>query len=157
MTTKAPSRLEKRYLLGLVLALAAAFSYGAGQVLAKKVVSELVPPTVGAFYAIVFGLVGLFFLGLRDLRRDLRAPRDAHVYVLLSGVFASLGFLFSFIALSHAPVVVVSPVSSVSPLVSVALSALFLRSLERVGWRLVLGAVLVVVGVVLVVLGSSSG
>ncbi len=146
--------LRKELVIGFLFAAGAAFSYGAGQVVSKKVVTELASPAVAALFAAFFGMVGLFFLGLRDMPRDLRSPRGALVLVLLSGILASLGFLCLFIALSKAPVVVVAPVSAVSPLMSVALSQIFLRSLETASWRTVVGALLIVIGVAFVLLGS---
>jgi drug/metabolite transporter (DMT)-like permease len=47
-------------------------------------------------------------------------------------------------------VVVVAPISATYPLVTVILVRLFLRGHEEVNWRIALGAVLVVAGVVLV-------
>ena len=155
MKVQQQPRLRKELVIGFLFAAGAAFSYGAGQVVSKKVVTELASPAVAALFAAFFGMVGLFFLGLRDMPRDLRSPRGALVLVLLSGILASLGFLCLFIALSKAPVVVVAPVSAVSPLMSVALSQIFLRSLERATWRTVLGALLIVIGVAFVLLGST--
>jgi len=156
MKVQVQPRLRKELVIGFLFAAGAAFSYGAGQVVSKMVVTELLAsPAVAAFFAAFFGMVGLFFLGLRDMPRDLRAPRGALLLVLLSGILASLGFLCLFIALSKAPVVVVAPVSAVSPLMSVALSQIFLRSLERASWRTVLGALLIVIGVAFVLLGST--
>jgi len=155
MKVQQQPRLRKELVIGFLFAAGAAFSYGAGQVVSKKVVTELASPAVAALFAAFFGMVGLFFLGLRDMPRDLRSPRGALVLILLSGILASLGFLCLFIALSKAPVVVVAPVSAVSPLMSVALSQIFLRSLERATWRTVLGALLIVIGVAFVLLGST--
>jgi len=155
MKVQEQPRLRKELVIGFLFAAGAAFSYGAGQVVSKMVVTELASPAVAAFFAAFFGMVGLFFLGLRDMPRDLRAPRGALLLVLLSGILASLGFLCLFIALSKAPVVVVSPVSAISPLMSVALSQIFLRSLETASWRTVVGALLIVIGVAFVLLGST--
>jgi len=54
----------------------------------------------------------------------------------------------------RADVVVISPIVSSSPLVTLLLAHVFLTRLERVTRRLVFGAMLTVCGVLLVVLGS---
>lgn len=147
--------LERRLVLGVLLGLGAGLSYGAGSVLTRMVVTEWTTPPVAAVYSVFFGMAGLFFVGMRGLPRDLRAPRRALAYVMISGVFSSLGVLFFNIALSQAPVSVVSPVAAVNPLIALLFSYLFLRSLERVTWRTVVGALLVVGGVGLVLLGGA--
>ena len=75
--------------------------------------------------------------------------------MVLSGIAASSGVAFNYSALSLAPVVVVAPVSSVSPLISLSLAYVFLKQLERITLRIWIGACLVVGGVILVTLGSA--
>jgi drug/metabolite transporter (DMT)-like permease len=54
-------------------------------------------------------------------------------------------------ALAATDVSVVSPLVSAQPLFTVALTAVFLRDLERVTWRVMLAAALIVAGIALVV------
>jgi drug/metabolite transporter (DMT)-like permease len=51
--------------------------------------------------------------------------------------------------------VIVAPVSSITPLVSLALAHIFLQRLERVTPRIWLGAALVVAGVGIIAVGSA--
>lgn len=72
-----------------------------------------------------------------------------------AGVATTGGLLAAFAALETAPVVVVAPVVQTSPLIVVALSALFLpRTLERVTPRIVAAAVMVVIGAIVVTLSG---
>ncbi|HIN06426.1 MAG TPA: hypothetical protein EYM65_09355 [Dehalococcoidia bacterium] len=64
---------------------------------------------------------------------------------------------YRFLALSRAPVTVVSPINASSPLITLALAHIFLRRLESLNWTLVLGTLISVGGVVLVVLGAEGG
>ena len=55
-------------------------------------------------------------------------------------------------ALSFGEVIVVIPVTSTSPFFALTLSAIFLRDIEKVTLKIVLGACLIVIGVALVTL-----
>jgi uncharacterized membrane protein len=74
-------------------------------------------------------------------------------YFLVAGVFApGLGRTLSvFHALSFGDVVVVEPLVSSNPVLSLILSAVFLKDLETVTPRVVLGALCTVLGTILVV------
>jgi uncharacterized membrane protein len=67
----------------------------------------------------------------------------------LSGIFSVLGQLVLFHALNIGDVVIVSPLSAISPLFVIAMAAVFLKKSERVTWKLIFGAVLIVGGTVL--------
>jgi drug/metabolite transporter, DME family len=69
----------------------------------------------------------------------------------LSGSIEGLAYVTMWQALAISPVAVVSPLVNSHSIFTVALAALFLRDLERVSWRLVLAAVLIVAGVALVI------
>jgi uncharacterized membrane protein len=79
-----------------------------------------------------------------------RPERRALLFILFSGLAAILGYCANVLALSVLPVVVVAPISSTYPLVTVFLVRLFLRGHEEVNRRMALGALCVVTGVILV-------
>jgi uncharacterized membrane protein len=56
-----------------------------------------------------------------------------------------------FYALSHGKVVIVEPLVSSNPVLSLLLTAIFLRDVEALNARVVLGALLAVAGTILVV------
>ena len=60
-----------------------------------------------------------------------------------------------FWALTEAPVVVVSPITGINPLVAILLAHVFLQRLEHVTKRTIVGGILVVAGVALVAIGRS--
>ena len=66
-----------------------------------------------------------------------------------------VGVSFWYLAFNEAPVVLVAPAAGTYPLVAILLSYIFLQRLERVTWRIVLGAVLVVGGVALIATGTN--
>jgi drug/metabolite transporter, DME family len=67
---------------------------------------------------------------------------------VIAGSFETLGILLGILALSVGQVVVVSPIIATSPLWIVLGSWLFLRDIERLTVRTVLGAACVVAGTI---------
>ena len=57
--------------------------------------------------------------------------------------------------MSRAPVTVVSPIYACTPLIPLVLACIFLRRLEAIGFLLVVGTLLSVIGVVLVIWGAT--
>ena len=141
--------------LGMIFAIMAATAYGSSQFLARRIVTEHAPPLVVATVALFVGFLVLTALANKNIVKDRHAPRKALLFLVLSGIAASSGVAFNYSALSLAPVVVVAPVSSVSPLISLSLAHIFLQQLERITLRIWIGAFLVVAGVILVTLGSA--
>jgi uncharacterized membrane protein len=56
-----------------------------------------------------------------------------------------------FYALSHGKVVVVEPLVSANPVLTLLLTAIFLRDVEALSLRVIIGALLTVTGTILVV------
>ena len=90
------------------------------------------------------------------LEGNLRQKKGSVVFLLLAGVAAGCGVLASFLALNMAPVVIVSPLQSTSPLFALLSAWLFLGRLETITFRLVLGAIFVMIGVILITIGRGA-
>ena len=76
-------------------------------------------------------------------------------WYVAAGVTSAVGLLAYFAALETVPVVIAIPIIQTAPLLVIVLSIAFLpRQLERVTWRLVAAAVIVVVGATLVSLAG---
>ena len=153
---KLPDTVQRGVHLGYLAGLGAALCYAASNLIARKIVSDYSSPTVGTALSMSFGTVILAALFYRDVARDaLTAPRRAWVFVALAGCAATWGVSFLFLALSQAPVVLVAPLTGISPLVAIVLTHFFLQRLERVTWRTMVGALMVVAGVILIALGRA--
>jgi drug/metabolite transporter, DME family len=104
------------------------------------------------YFAATVGLVSLFWLGgylLSPLARDRPVwHRQAIGPFLMAGVFETLGILLVIVALSAGQVVIVSPIVATSPLWILLGTALFLRGIENLTIRTVLGAICVVSGTI---------
>ena len=142
--------------LGLLLALGAAMAYGGGTVVGRKVVTDFAPPLVASLFALLFGALILAALIHRDIPQDRKAPRRAFLLIGLAGLCSSAGVALLFTALSLEPVVVISPVISLNPIFALLFTHLFLQQLERVTLRIIAGTVLVVLGVILVTIGTAT-
>jgi drug/metabolite transporter (DMT)-like permease len=90
--------------------------------------------------------------GVRRAKLDL--PGVALVLLVSSGLFEGVAYLTMWRALAIGDVSVVSPLVNSHSIVAIALSAIFLRDLERVTWRIALAAALIVSGVALVMRGA---
>ncbi len=135
-------------IVGYIFAIASALSYGSSQALTRRGVSELTTPLVGATVSLLAGLLVLFLMNLRGIRpADLKIPPRAALFMALSGLCASSGIAINYFALTKAPLVIVAPVVSTNTLIAILFTHLFLRRLERITLRTVIGAVFVVVGV----------
>ncbi len=142
-------------IIGRAFGIGAALAYGISQVLIRRGVSDLAPPLVGATIALFSGTIALSIFGARDVNSNLAENKKGVIFLLLSGGTAALGIIASFYAFRLAPVVIVSPLESISPLFALLWSHLFLGKLERITRRVILGSILVVGGVILITLGRS--
>ncbi|WP_241431208.1 DMT family transporter [Halococcus thailandensis] len=100
------------------------------------------------------GLVGLLSFILYSQRGQLRSffriPREAYAYFVGCGIFSALALFGLFAALERGQVTVVDPLSSPTSLFAILVTVLFFRQVESITRRLLVGAVLVISGVVLI-------
>ena len=148
-------RLDRRTLLGYLLALGAAASYGGSNLAAKFLSQEFGSPLVVATFSILFGAVVLSPFAGRDALEGLRTARAGWGFMALSGLASATAVIALYFALLYSSVVIVSPISSVNPLVTLLLAHLFLGRLEQVTRWVLLGTMLTVLGVALVIVGST--
>ena len=147
--------IRSRVFVGYLASLGAAICYGSVAVVGRKIVTEFAPPMVATSFSMMFGTVVVAMMFHGRLAADLTtAPHRAWLFASLAGCASAWGVSFWYLALNEAPVVLVAPVTGISPLVAIVLTHLFLKRLERVTWGTVLGALLVVGGVVLVTVGN---
>ncbi|HEU4341185.1 MAG TPA: DMT family transporter [Candidatus Binatia bacterium] len=109
-------------------------------------------PLLAAAITATTGLV--FSVGLLTARggsRIFRAPRSSLGWQFAAGIFNTAAMLLVFYALSFGQVVIVEPLVAANPVLSMLLTAVFLKDLEAVSARIVIGAVCTVAGTLLVV------
>lgn len=103
---------------------------------------------VTASSSLVVSLLTVWVSGKR--KETLVLNRECLPYYLVAGVVISLAMVSIYYALDLGKVTVVIPISSTGPLFALTLSALFLRDVERVTLKIVLGACLIIAGVLLI-------
>ncbi len=132
---------------GIAFAFSAALAYGSSQVLTRYAIGELGSPLVGSLIALFWGTLGFAALSARNLGERGDHFGRASVFFIAGGIFSAVGVLLMFFALGQGQVVVISPVLATNPLFTLVFAAIFLRGVERITPRIVLGALLVVGGV----------
>ena len=140
---------------GYIFAVCAAAIYGLMAVLGKMITTEFASPMIVSGFSLLFGLLitGAIF-GKNSVSNLSVSPMSGYLYMLGAGFASAFGVSCWYLALSKAPVVLVTPIIAVNPLVTIGLSLVFLRKLEKVTKKTIWGAALVVFGVVLISLGS---
>jgi drug/metabolite transporter (DMT)-like permease len=144
----AEAEARRRVALGIAFGFGAALAYGISTVLARHTVSGLATPLVGAALALTWGTLGFLLMTFRNLREPAANFWRGAFYFAAGGIFSALGVTGLFLALERAQVVIVSPVSSTNPLFTLILAAIFLREVEQLNLRVVIGSLLVVGGVI---------
>jgi len=140
--------------LGYLLALGAAFGFGAVAVIVKHINSTFSPALVTVTFSLLIGTCILGVAAHRPIISSFAPDRRGHIpLTIIAGVCAGAGAICFFSALGRAPVTVVVPIAFAAPLVTLTSSHIFLRSLERVNLLIVAGTLVAVAGVALVVLG----
>jgi len=148
---------DRRSLVGYLLALAAAASYGGATVAAKELTQAYGSPLMVSGFGLIFGLALLSPIAGRQAVHDLRASRSSPgfvVYAGLSGLASGAAVNLLYFAVREGDVVVVAPVVAVNPLLTLLLAHIFIAQLESITRRLVVGVTLTVLGILVVVAGS---
>ncbi len=140
----------------LLLPLGAAFFIGVEPVFVRIGLDTGTPILVGLAVMMAAAFVG--YVVYRRVRGHVittpsKSPQMR--WYVAAGVTSAIGLLTYFAALEAAPVVIAIPIIQTAPLLVIVLSVLFLpQRLERVTWRLIAAAVIVVVGATLVSLSG---
>lgn len=134
----------------LVFPLLAALAFGARDVVSRWGLRLYGEPLLAAAVAAATS-VGVVALVGAARRVELRVPRAALGLVAASGLSEGIAYLTMWWALAQAHVSLVSPLVNTHPIFALALATALLRDLERVTWRVAVGAALIVGGVFVVV------
>ena len=124
-------------------------SFASSDLLRKLGLEETPHPAFGAVSGtITIILLWIVILALAPRIRATVSLQPGWQWFIPTGLLAGLGVLAVFQALESGDVSVVGPIIMSQPLMVVLFSALFLRDLEKLTWKVVAGAGLTVLGVV---------
>ena len=154
--TAASAKISKAIIIGYASGLTAAVCYALVTVLSKTILNNYGAPLVVAFLSMAFGTVILAPFGGPSLPASWHTSRRHVLWFALSGILLSFGIVLLLLSLDRTDVIVVGPIISTSPLVTLALVHFFLQRLEKLTIPLVAGAILIVAGAILVVVGNPS-
>ncbi len=141
---------KKSRMLGYGFGLATALCWGAVTIVVRYQASQFAPPIVVVTFALLFGIITLLPATGGSFEIKAKTNRKSINWLLLAGVMQAIGLVSFYSALAKAPVMIVAPLTSTSPLFTVLCVHLFLRRLERITLHLVIGAFMVVAGSALV-------
>ena len=146
--------LQKIRLLYILYPLSASLLAGVSQVLRKFGLAAIPHPFLAAAVTATSSFaVSLLIVLISEKRRaTFLLNKECLPFYLAAGVAVSLGMVTIYYALDMGKVTVVIPIASTGPLFSLTLSALFLRDVEKVTPKIVIGACLIISGVLLITL-----
>ncbi len=150
-------RTDRRYLFGYLVALSAGTAYAVVNIFVKKANETVESPLLVTSISLLLGVSLLAPLATSRAVQETRtatARWRSLAYVALAGLAAGVGVNSLYFALREGDVVIVTPIVSIAPLVTVLMAHLFISRLERVTLRLAAGTLLAVAGVILVSLAG---
>jgi len=109
------------------------------------------PILAAAATAVTAALFSLVLVQINGGNQAFKLSRRSAAWLFSAGIFNTAAMLSVFYALSRGKVVIVEPLVSSNPVLSLLLTAIFLRDLEVLSVRVVVGALLAVAGTILVV------
>lgn len=148
------SRTEQRewHRLDLIYPVIAALVFGISSNLRRLGLMVDNLPLMGAAVTATTSLLfALLMLQVRGGRRALKLPLRSFAWFFGAGVCNTASMLSVFYALSSGKVVIVEPLVSTNPVLSILLSAIFLRDLEAITSRVLAAALCTITGTILVV------
>jgi len=130
----------------LILPLSAGACYGGSHVLRKMGINLVPEPLIAVMWqnAGALMLSPFLWLAYRNHQRLALNTRNGWIVFGIAGILQVGAQWALFAALKSGTVVVVSPLTSLSTLFVLVLAALLLRQVERVTWKIIAGAVLIV-------------
>lgn len=136
----------------LVYPIVAALAFGVSTNLRKLGLTIAGRPLMAAAFTAASAFVfAACVMRLSGRHRAFALDRSNYRWLCAAGFLNATATLSFFHALSFGPVVVVEPLTASSPVFSLVLSALFLKDLETITPRVVVGALCAVAGTILIV------
>ena len=141
--------------LDVIYPVIGALAFGASSILRKAGLEYVaIPVMAGSVTAGTAAIFSFALLQFRGGREALKLTRRSASWLFPAALFNTAATLSVFYALSHGKVVIVEPLVSSNPVLTLLFTAIFLRDLEAVNLRVIGGALLTVMGTILVVLAK---
>lgn len=144
-------KIQYRYLF---FPLTASLFYGVSVFLRKLGLNFVHSPILGAFLTLATSwcVMTIFLFISRNAKQLFQVKRRSYVYFAMGGICSCVAWLSLFYALNIGKVIIVCPIAASYSLVTLLLSYLLLRSVERLTLNIGIATILVVGGVALLTL-----
>jgi len=130
-------------LIDAIFPISAALISAISQSLRKQALAVIPDPFVAVAVVTTVSLILLLgFLFATGRTDQLKMDRDGFRFFLCAAVIATLAQVANFIALARGDLSVIIPLLNTTPLFTVCFSAVFLRAVENINLRIVIGAAL---------------
>ena len=135
----------------LIFPLLSAIFLGLAIVFRKMGLNVLDEPIFGVTVGFLTSLVfySMLCLVFKSMRNSISLNRNDLLFLCAAGVFLTFGWLTLFYALSFGDAIIVAPLSNLHPVMVVGLSYLFLKDIEKITPKMIVGIILVLIGVIL--------
>jgi DME family drug/metabolite transporter len=135
----------------LIFPLLAAIFLGLALVFRKMGLNILDAPLFGVTVGFLTSLVfySILFSISKSMRNSVSMNRNDLMFLCAAGVSLTTGWLTLFYALSLGDAIIVAPLASLQPVMVVGLSYLFLKDIEKITPKTIVGIIMVLVGVLL--------
>jgi uncharacterized membrane protein len=148
-----PAKFQPRYAEGIIFSLLSATGYGVSPILVRiglegKGLGAAIAGGLIAYIAATL-VMGLMLLLPGQLRHALAVKRESAKWFTFSGILVSFSQVFLYMAMSVAPVTVVSPISRVSLIFRLYFSRLLNPEHEVFGGRVILGTIVSLAGAII--------
>ena len=138
-------------LIDALFPISAALISAVSQSLRKQALKIVPDPFVAVAMVTSVSLILLLaFVFATQRTAQLKMQRDGFGFFLCASLIATLAQVANFVALGRGELSVIIPLLNTTPLFTVFFSAVFLRAVETINSRIVLGAILMVGGVVVI-------
>lgn len=143
--------------IGVIYAVISAFMYSLAAVIGKQLTEDIASPLVISSFSLLFGLLVTFVVMAPKAIKEIGQTSIKNwTTIVIAGLCSSCGVMFYFLSLSSAPVVVVTPIISIYPLITIVLAFLFLKGIETISLRTILGTILVISGIIFILFGNGN-
>lgn len=143
--------------VGYLFGLLAGVCYAAWTIITKSAITSYdIPPLLFAATTFAFGTLMFAPVLVYSAPQAVKSSKQAMAFFALAGVGTAIAVIALSFGLEKGEVTVVAPIISVSPLITLILVRIFLERLEKITPTVVMGALLVVAGTILVVVGDTA-
>ncbi len=129
----------------------ASIFYGVSVFLRKLGLNIISSPILGATLTLgtSWCMITIFLFTSGSAKRLFQVKKQSFIYFIMGGISTCIGWLALFSALNIGKVVIVTPIATSYSLVTLLLSYLLLRKVERLSLKVVVATILIVGGVIL--------